>query len=308
MTKPASKKVLTKVGLAIFIASILLFPVVFHHTEQNFVIAQSDLTGIHVGVFNAGTLATDSEIALRALFEWMGATVQWVDGPSVRGGVLNELDIIAFPGGSMRSYSFNLTQAGMDQIRQFVAMGGSYFGICGGALFATEFLSLSSGTWDTEIPDIGGGTHLTVMNVHQNSTGPDLSDEPSTYETLYWGSSFFTPLNPSSIIPIMSYPENNEPGMFVARYGSGTFFCSSPHPEYEEGDNRDGTSQFDYLDDPDSEWGLLQKITQWLIDESPYNPLPLTGLNSILIIASVAVIIIVALGITLYYKRKPSSK
>ncbi len=284
--------------------SVLIFSVVFHNSEQNLVTAQTNLTDINVGVFNAGTLAADSDIALRGLFEWMGATVQWVNGSSIRGGVLNGLDIIAFPGGSMLSYSTNLNQVGMDLIRQFVASGGSYFGICGGALFATEFLGLSSGTWDTDIPGIGGGTHLTEMNVHRDCIGPDLSDEPSTYETLYWGSSFFTPINPNSIMPIMSYPENNEPGMFVARYGSGTLFVSSPHPEYEEGDARDGTTQYDYLDDPDSEWELLQKITQWLINESPYNPGLITGVNSILIIASISAIIIVVVGVAFYYKRK----
>jgi len=307
MNPSFNRSYFVRISLILFIALILVLPSTLQRTERNTLSAQTDLTGIRVGVFNAGTLAAGSDVALYHMFEWMGATVEYVDGPAIRGGILNSLDILAFPGGSMLSFSFNLTQTGMEQIRIFVASGGSYFGICGGALFATEFLGFCTGSWATDIPGISGGIHLTEMTVHQDCTGPDLSDEPSTYRTLYWGSSFFTPENPTNIIPIMSYPENEEPGMFVARYGSGTLFCSSPHPEYEEGDSRDGTSQYDYLNDPDSEWILLHKISQWLINESPYNPgasLPPGGLAIILVVIFATGISIIAIGAAYYYRHK----
>jgi glutamine amidotransferase-like uncharacterized protein len=305
-----SPKAPIKICLAFFLIALLPLSIALRGGEGSTLTAESDLSGIRVGVFNAGTLAADSDVALYHMFEWMGATVEYVNGPVIRGGILDSLDIIAFPGGSMLSYSFNLTQTGMDLIRFFMASGGSYFGICGGALFATDYLNLCAGSWDTNIPGIGTGTHLTTMAVHQDCTGPKLSDEPNTYETLYWGSSFFSPENPNNIMPIMSYVENDEPGMFVAKYGSGTLFCSSPHPEYEEGSSRDGTAQFDSLSDPDSEWELLQKVTQWLIDESPANSNPLSPLESlvgIFVAGFVISAIIATIGIALYYKRRRSN-
>jgi hypothetical protein len=56
--------------------------------------------------------------------------------------------------------------------------------------------------------------------------------------------------------------------MIALKYGQGSVFLSSPHPEYEEDSARDGTSAFDYLNDTDSEWGLMLKIAQWLVSSS----------------------------------------
>ncbi len=204
----------------------------------------------------------------------------------------------------MFSYQLNLTEAGSEAIRQFIASGGSYFGICGGALYATDYLGLCAGSWSTDIPGMTSTISLIEMTVHREGTSPDLSDEPKSYQTLYWSSSFFIPVNPSSIIPIMSYRENYEPGMFLTRYGRGTVFCSSPHPEYEEGDSRDGTIQYDYINDPDSEWGLLQKVTQWLINESPDAPSNHLGNLGGIVLIGVVTIIVVLFGAIYSYRRR----
>lgn len=296
-----------KSGLALVLIWALMFPLSLGTGNVNVVSAQSDLTGIQVGVFNEGSLAAGSDIALRNMFEWMGATVSWVDGASVRSGILNGLDLIAFPGGSPLSFYLALEDAGVNALLQFVASGGSYFGICGGALLATDLLEFCTGSWNTNIPGMTVTIALIEMTVHRNGAGPDLSDEPESYQTCYWGSSFFTPQVPANVIPIMSYSQNDEMGMFVTRYGSGTVFCSSPHPEYEEGDPRDGTTRMDYLNDPDSEWGLLQKVTEWLIDESPdTNPAPFMGFEGIVILAG-AVLIVVLIGAIYFYRRRQST-
>lgn len=301
------KRFINSKAFALSILFVLLIPLLSYNGNYATIQAQANLDDANVGVFNAGTLAYGSDIALGNMFEWMGATVIWVDGPSIRSGILNTLDILAFPGGSMASYALNLTEIGMNHIRQFIANGGSYFGICGGALFATQYLGLCSGSWNQNIPGISSSIYLIEMTVNQDSTGPDLSTEPVSYMTLYWGSSYFTPTDPNSIIPIMSYQGNDEPGMFVTNYGSGTVFVSSPHPEYEEGDQRDGTPQYDYLNDPDTEWDLLYKVTEWLIATSPaVLPHPLAGLPGILIIGIPLAVIIAVSGI-LYYRRRQHS-
>jgi hypothetical protein len=148
-----------------------------------------------------------------------------------------------------------------------VRNGGSYFGICGGSLFATNaVLGLFNGSYSNPIN--GTEIFLTEMHVNQNSTGPDLSTEPESYWTMYWGSAFFYGTDMSNIIPICTYPSNDRPGMIAFTCGEGTVFLSSPHPEYEEGDTRDGTGIHDYLNDPDTEWNLLLKVSRWLVDDS----------------------------------------
>ncbi|MHA1962930.1 MAG: hypothetical protein ACW99U_22300 [Candidatus Thorarchaeota archaeon] len=94
--------------------------------------------------------------------------------------------------------------------------------------------------------------------------------------------------------------------MIAFQYGRGTVFLSSPHPEYEEGSDRDGTDAFDFFEDPDSEWGLLLKVSQWLIEASnetlpesvPENYIGLDMVTtSVLALGSVGVILVVVVVI-----------
>jgi hypothetical protein len=79
-------------------------------------------------------------------------------------------------------------------------------------------------------------------------------------------------------------------------------FLSSPHPEIEEGDARDGTTFQDGLNDTDSEWGLMKVIARWLIDVSgivPANPIP-----GIVISAIVMVVAVIVIGVVVARRRE----
>ncbi|MFX0107426.1 MAG: hypothetical protein ACFE7R_04015, partial [Candidatus Hodarchaeota archaeon] len=190
---------------------------------------------------------------------------------------------------------------GIQKVKDFVASGGSYFGICGGSHFGVYALELFNGSCSGSIN--GTDTFLMDMAVNRNSTGPDLSEEPETYSVMYWGSVYFYGEGMTDAIPIMTYPDSGEAAMIAFRYELGTVFLSSPHPEYEEGDDRDGTSSFDDLSDPDTEWGLLLKVSIWLVEVAgtdtttpPPNPLSqlpvaIIGITSALGIAAVVVLV-----------------
>ncbi|MFX0168293.1 MAG: BPL-N domain-containing protein [Candidatus Hodarchaeota archaeon] len=267
--------------------------------------AQTNLADIQVGVYNGLGADDDCAAALYSLLAWMGPTVIWVDSSSIEDGTLNTLDLLAFPGGSPDIYATMVGNDGVELIQQFVANGGSYVGVCGGGMFATRTLDLCQGVWSYPIPGISSEIQLVDLAVNQASTGPDLSDEPATYQVLYWGSNYFVPNNPEEIITIMSYPTNDGVAVCVARYGYGTVFISGPHPEFEEGSDRDGTTLYDFLNDPDSEWDLLEKVTQWLIDEASEPPPsnPLGGIGGIVVVTG-AVIVIVVVGIAFFLIRK----
>jgi len=228
------------------------------------------MEGVRVAVYNDRGAMPSSSTALLNMFRWMNAEANYVNSTEIQQGVLDEYDIVVFPGGGSNYYSQSLGITGMSAICEFVASGGSYFGICGGSVFGTNtylrlFKGLASGAVN------GSGIKLLQMVVNSNSTGPDLSGEPSTYDVLYWQSGAFFSTNTtymSTVIPILLYPQNNEPGMIVCKYGNGTVFLSFPHPEYEEGNARDGTDEFDYYNDPDSEWNLLLKVSLWLVEAS----------------------------------------
>jgi glutamine amidotransferase-like uncharacterized protein len=240
--------------------------------------ACADLLDVNVAVYSDRGALEDSTLALNAMFSWMNATVGYVNSTEIKNGILDEYDLLAFPGGATGTYAVYLGVDGMEAIRQFVANGGSYFGICGGSLLGTSGrLGLFNGSYVSNNPGYALGTYLTEMTVNLNSTGPMLSDLPENYTTMFWNSAYFEKDDMSDIIPIMSYPLNGLPAMIAFKYEHGTVFLSSPHPEYEEGDNRDATDNWDYLDDPDSEWDLMHRVSRWLIDESIYTPTTTTS-------------------------------
>ncbi len=228
------------------------------------------MEGVRVAVYNDRGAMPSSSLALLNMFRWMGAEANYVNATEVQQGVLDDYDIIVFPGGDSYDYNTQLGTTGRYAVVDFVARGGSYFGICGGSVFGTDsYLRLFHGYASGEVN--GTGTKVIPMIVNTNSTGPDLSNEPATYDILYWNSGYFYSSNAtymSTVIPIVLYTQNNEPGMIACRYGNGTVFLSFPHPEYEEDSSLDGTTDFDYYDDPDSEWNLLLKVSIWLVEAS----------------------------------------
>jgi len=228
------------------------------------------MEGVRVAVYNDRGAMPSSATALLNMFLWMNAEANYVNSTEIQQGVLDEYDIVVFPGGSSFDYHTYLGTIGRSAVRNFITGGGSYFGICGGSVFGTNsYLGLFNGYASGSVN--GSGTKVIPMIVNTDSTGPDLSNEPSTYEILYWNSGYFYSSNAtymSTVIPIILYTQNNEPGMIACRYGNGTVFLSYPHPEYEENGVLDGTDLFDYHNDPDSEWNLLLKVSLWLVQAS----------------------------------------
>ncbi|MFX1402784.1 MAG: BPL-N domain-containing protein [Promethearchaeota archaeon] len=247
-----------------------LFTLIFTFSVLNISYAASaQMREIRVAVYNGlGTeTSAGSYIACYNMFTWMNVTVNYINSQQIKSGSLSYYDILVMPGGYFIHYSYYLEQDGREKIRQFVESGGSYFGICGGSIFGCyPYLGLFKGTISN--PIAGTGSRLINMTINRECTDPDLSSEPEMYSLLYWGSCYFEPEDPSEVISIAYYPQNNKSGMIIFHYGLGSVFLCSPHPEFEEGDTRDGVTSFDSLNDQDSEWGMLSKISTWLIDSS----------------------------------------
>ena len=254
-----------KQGTVVFVVVLLIVGSLTLAIQQ-----PTGMEGVRVAVYNDSRVLPSSASALLNMFRWMNAEANYVNSTEIRQGVLDDYDIVAFPGGPAYGYSQFLGVTGMDAIRNFVAGGGSYFGICGGSILGTNaFLGLFDGYTSGTVN--GSGTKIIPLIVNINSTGPDLSQEPLTINTLYWDSGYFYSTNAtymSTVIPITFYTQNNQPSMIVCNYGNGTVFLSFPHPEYEEESTIDGTDYFDHYYDPDSEWDLMMKISLWLVETS----------------------------------------
>ncbi|MHA1909071.1 MAG: BPL-N domain-containing protein, partial [Candidatus Thorarchaeota archaeon] len=132
---------LVLVAMALMIVS----PIKHETVTANSAIANtmSDLTGLNVAVYEGTTEdgAVASRTALVHLYEWMNASVDILNYTQIQNGELENYSILAMPGGNPVHYSLQLGFNGMDAIRDWVFYGGSYFGVCGGAMFACRHVT-----------------------------------------------------------------------------------------------------------------------------------------------------------------------
>ncbi|MFW9850944.1 MAG: BPL-N domain-containing protein [Candidatus Thorarchaeota archaeon] len=242
-------------------ASVLAISLINNPIEQSLDLLNDYSIAVY---FDRGNTAASRE-AVVSMMEWMGATVTVIDEDYVRNGSLSSYDMLIMPGGCYCDERCQvLAQSDFEIIREFVSTGGAYIGIDGGAIYATAWrLDLFHGDF---VADANGtGEFLIELDVNQESTDPDLSEGPATYTMFYEDSGYFKAVDWSGITILCSYQDTGYPCTMSFLYGDGKVFLTSPHPEYEEGSLRDGTSYYDTLGDPDSEWDFMLNICQWLL-------------------------------------------
>ncbi|MFW9831167.1 MAG: BPL-N domain-containing protein [Candidatus Thorarchaeota archaeon] len=305
--------------LGLFTCMLVVLPVpldvMFWHSTSVVMQSETDLEGVRVAIYRIDRLDNFSFTACLNLFHWMNATVELLDGTAIQQGGLFGFDLLVFPSYGPSSYERELTALGKGRIRQFIASGGSFFSVCRGTEFAVRSLQLVTaelkliGAYGVQCMDSHPGPlYLAEMTVNHSSPGPDLSDEPDSYSLFCSGAAYFDVADTSGVNPILSYANTGYPGMITFHYGHGTVFLSSPHPEYEEGSDRDGMTQTDLihippykkLNDSDSEWDLLCKISRWLVNTSPDIPEP--QISTLIMIGVLSLVVIIG-GVIVIRRR-----
>ncbi|MFX1368829.1 MAG: BPL-N domain-containing protein [Promethearchaeota archaeon] len=251
-------------------------------TQMESLTKSTDLAGVNVAIYEgeAGEAAIACRTAMFNMFLWMNASVDLVDAADVKGGALDDYDIIAMPPGNLPMYTVELGYDGLDAIRDFVRYGGSFLGISGGAIFAcaemvygtTEseyLLELYNGTARGPVPSIPDQT-IAEFNVNTSCVEVDLSGFPATLSSLHWGATYYTSDVMEGVITVATYQTNDASAMILFKYGTGCVFLTGLHPEFEEDSARDGTDYFDELSDPDSEWPLMMQCTNWMLENSEW--------------------------------------
>ncbi|MHA1963906.1 MAG: BPL-N domain-containing protein [Candidatus Thorarchaeota archaeon] len=249
--------------LAIVVAAVIVTPIFYF-----LVLSPSPLEGVRVSIYADRGITASSRIALEHMFLWMGAEVSIIEPEDLTGGILNTTDMLVMPGGCWCEERCAILGEEMKSIiRSYIDGGGSYFGIDGGASYATNNrLNIFHGRLIADV--LGATDFMTELDINCELTSPDLSQEPESYEVFYEASGYFETDDMTGIHTIATYANTSLPCMIAFKYGIGTVFLSSPHPEYEEDGNRDGTDMYDLQVDPDSEWDFMLRICQWLLDES----------------------------------------
>ena len=78
-------------------------------------------------------------------FRWLEITARAknctsvpVDGEAVRGGALDNVDVLVMPGGSSTDEALSLREEGRRKVKEFVRRGGGYIGTCAGCCLVMQ--------------------------------------------------------------------------------------------------------------------------------------------------------------------------
>jgi glutamine amidotransferase-like uncharacterized protein len=182
----------------------------------------------------------------------MGFELELVTAEQIRGGGLDEFDVLIHPGGSGSKQGNTLGAEGRAKVKQFVSGGGGFIGICAGAYLASAHYPWSLGLLDAKVVDTehwargNGELKLRITRAGKDALGIDEELCP-----IYYGQGpLLAPAGKDDINDyelLASYeteiakngaPEGVMKGTTAiarAEFGKGRVKCFSPHPEKTPG-------------------------------------------------------------------------
>lgn len=173
-----------------------------------------------------------------AVLKKTGIDATKVSHAAILNGSLAGYDAIFFPGGSGNQESISLTRDGQAIVKEFVANGGGYLGICAGGYMAIQHLEIINAT--TREPFDRGNDTLVVEFNKAGQSAIGYYGNVSIY--YHWGpvvnpDGGFTTLASYRTETHSRHPEKttgqqvNTPALFTANFGRGRVLVSGPHPE-----------------------------------------------------------------------------
>lgn len=194
--------------------------------------------------------------------------VAFADADAIRSGILNPyVKALFMPGGATRYWAAHLDGEGNDAIRQYVAEGGIYFGICAGAYYAcrrTEWQKGNEGEIIVENElDFFKGTARGPISAFKNDTGLCAAvteieaHDNETYPCLYWQGPEFIADEDADFQILAQYKHlpSQPPAVVTGVHGQGRYILSSPHLEVDDAKLK--LMQFDVVDNRFAELSSL---------------------------------------------------
>ncbi len=180
-------------------------------------------------------------------------------GPAdIQAGVLDQFDVVIFPGGSGSKQAAAIGKEGCRAVREFVESGGGYVGICAGAFLATAkydwslaLVNADTFTGNREIPGVGvkrmwfRGSGIVKMELTDEGK-KILGDLPGLVELGYANGPILSPAGKDDLpeyVPLAFFrseiskyePQEgtmvDTPAIVASTFGKGRALAISPHPE-----------------------------------------------------------------------------
>jgi len=170
-------------------------------------------------------------------------TVTIVNGQQIRDGILDQFEIVIFPGGIASSQGKSLQPEGVKQLKNFIKSGKSYVGICAGA-----YLPIEQDFLNAKFRDPVWWRGKTTLKIEFSPLGLTLVGEEFRGEQeIYYANGPVVDINPNPTRPrceVLAWFRSetakgkskpgiqiNSPAILLSTYGRGMILTFSPHPE-----------------------------------------------------------------------------
>lgn len=229
----------------------------------NLMTSSTEETRTRVAVYDAVGTGGNGVQNLERILEAEPTNILHHVGPAdLQAGVLDQFDVVVFPGGSASKEAAAIGRDGCEAVRKFVELGGGYIGICAGAYLATArydwslaVLNAKTFTGKRDIPGIG---EKSMWYRGKGAVKMELTDEgkqilgavPGFVEVHYANGPILSPAGRDDLpgyIPLAVFrtevslyePQEgtmvNSPAIVASEYGKGRVIAISPHPEATAG-------------------------------------------------------------------------
>ncbi len=175
------------------------------------------------------------------------SSITQITPEDIRAGLLTNYDVVIFAGGSGSKQAEAIEESGREQIKQFVANGGGYIGICAGAYLATSGYPWSLGIVNAKTVSPKWQRGKAMVKLELTGSGKIiLGDRDGPFECRYANGPIVKPDTKTNLPPFetlalyRSEVSSNgapvgvmidSPAIFSAQYQQGRVVCVSPHPE-----------------------------------------------------------------------------
>lgn len=212
------------------------------------------------------------------------SNVFFVNANEILAGALDQnVDLLVMPGGASRYKSDKLNGEGYQRISEYVANGGKYLGICGGAYLACKRTEWAKGTpfeiiTPNELAFFSGTARGPIEQFaladNYNATEArivQLETEKQVFESMYLGGCFFEANNETKgnyeVVARFSELPDKPAAIVKGEFGDGEYVLCSTHPEYDADTTQ--LMQFDVIGNDYQDFNTLKNtdtLTLELLD------------------------------------------
>lgn len=169
-------------------------------------------------------------------------SIEYFDASDIlEGHLTSDIKLFIMPGGASRYVSNKLDGKANLKIKQYVAAGGTYLGICAGAYYGCRRIEWLKGQTDeicvdNELGFFPGnaiGPIEALINGDKMASITTIETQGGNqYKTFYWGGGAFDSTETDQFETLASYADGT-PAIVTGTYGLGRYILSSPHIEID---------------------------------------------------------------------------